>query len=239
MRRPPAAESCGAELALQQERQRELERRIRKTKREAMALKEARDDAEDPALKAELEAAYRKKALLLQRQNREYNSFCEENGLKRLQDRLHVAGWNRKQAAAASAAARKTPTLERRTVNPGPFEKLPERMSKKHIRSLAKEFDISMKGVKIEIDKDPEKLKKSFMATGRADTITIGRIDFFPKAFTSREELVRTLYHEITHVQQFKEFGTEYVQLNMGHFEDLAYAAEEEFIERMRKEGRI
>ena len=89
------------------QRQRALERRIRKTKREVMALKEARDDAEDPALKATFEAAYQKKAALLQKQNREYNAFCEENGLKRLQDRLSVAGWDRKQAASASAAAKR------------------------------------------------------------------------------------------------------------------------------------
>lgn len=88
------------------QRQRALERRIRKTKREVMGLKEAVDNADD-LTRPELEAAYQKKAELLQRQNKAYNDFCAENDLKRVDERLAVAGWNRKQAASATAAARK------------------------------------------------------------------------------------------------------------------------------------
>lgn len=86
--------------------QRALERRIRKTKRELQAAKTAIKNG-DEATKAEMQKYYERKAALLQKQNKAYNDFCEENGLKRLQDRLHVAGWNRSQASAASAAARK------------------------------------------------------------------------------------------------------------------------------------
>lgn len=43
----------------------------------------------------------------MQKQNREYRQFCEENGLKPLQDRLKIAGWDRKQAASAAAITRK------------------------------------------------------------------------------------------------------------------------------------
>lgn len=85
-------------------RQRTLERRIRHTKREVMGLKEAVDLA-DEETKPSLEEQYQKKAKLLQKQNAEYNRFCEENGLKPLQDRLKIAGWDRKQAASATAAA--------------------------------------------------------------------------------------------------------------------------------------
>lgn len=89
--------------------QRALERRIRKTKRELQAAKTAIKNG-DEATKAEMQKYYDRKAALLQKQNKAYNDFCEENGLKRLQDRLHVAGWNRSQASAASAAARKKQT---------------------------------------------------------------------------------------------------------------------------------
>ena len=92
------------------QRQRALERRIRKTKREVMGLKTARDNATDSAVKAELDRAYQEKALLLQKQNKAYNDFCAEHNLKTLQDRLAVANWDRKQAAAASAAARRRKT---------------------------------------------------------------------------------------------------------------------------------
>lgn len=88
------------------QRQRALERRIRKTKRELQAAKTSIKNG-DEATKAEMQKYYDRKAALLQKQNKAYNDFCEENGLKRLQDRLHVAGWNRSQASAASAAARK------------------------------------------------------------------------------------------------------------------------------------
>lgn len=86
--------------------QRALERRIRKTKRETMAAKTAMKNG-DEATKAEMQKLYERKAALLQKQNKAYNNFCEENGLKRLQDRLHVSGWNKSQASAASAAAKK------------------------------------------------------------------------------------------------------------------------------------
>lgn len=88
------------------QRQRVLERRIRHTKREVQGIKAALDKADD-AVRAELSPVYQKKAALLQKQNKVYNDFCQQNGLRRLDERLSVAGWDRKQAASASAAARK------------------------------------------------------------------------------------------------------------------------------------
>lgn len=90
-----------------QQRQRTLERRIRKTKREVMALKAAVDNAGGEKLKFELDMAYQKKAALLKKQNEAYNNFCEENNLKRLSDRLQVARWDRQQAAKARGAAQR------------------------------------------------------------------------------------------------------------------------------------
>lgn len=90
-----------------QQRQRTLERRIRKTKREVMGLKTAVDNCPDEAAKFELDLAYQRKAALLQKQNKAYNDFCEENGLKRLADRIQIARWDRQQAAAARGAARR------------------------------------------------------------------------------------------------------------------------------------
>lgn len=89
------------------QRQRTLERRIRKTKREVMGIKEGLDDAKTEASRSELEALYQRKAKLLAKQNKAYNDFCEENNLKRRAERIAIAQWDRKQAAAARAAARK------------------------------------------------------------------------------------------------------------------------------------
>ncbi len=91
------------------QRQRLLERRIRKTRREVMTLQEAIDKAPDDATRAELEAAHRKKAALLQRQEDAYDTFCKENDLRKLYDRLEVARYGPKQAKAAEKAVK---TLE-------------------------------------------------------------------------------------------------------------------------------
>ena len=89
------------------QRQRELERRIRNTKREVMGKKVAVDACKDGKMKFELDLDYQKKAALLQKQNKAYNDFCEENNLKILSDRLQIAKWDRQQAAAARGAARR------------------------------------------------------------------------------------------------------------------------------------
>lgn len=125
--------------------------------------------------------------------------------------------------------------LGRKTVNKGAFFKLPERMSKKHIRDIAKECGIDIHGLKLNIDYNEELLRIPY--AGCADTENVGQITFFPNAFKSREELIRTLYHEKIHVEQFKEHGVEHVQNNREHFEELAYAAEDEYIARLKKEG--
>lgn len=90
-----------------QQRQCTLERRIRDTKRQTMNWKTARDNATDDAVKADLDFQYQRKAALLQKQNKAYNDFCEENSLKKRSDRISIAKWDRQQAAAARGAARR------------------------------------------------------------------------------------------------------------------------------------
>ena len=72
-----------------------------------MGWKTAVDSAIDADRRAEYETEYQRKAALLQRQNEAYNQFCEETGLKKQNDRIHIAKWNRSQAAKARAAAKK------------------------------------------------------------------------------------------------------------------------------------
>ena len=90
-----------------EQRQRELERRIRNTKRKAMVWKEKAEAETDPVRKSQFEEKYQQKAALLQKQNKAYNDFCEETGLKKQQERIRIAKWDRKQAAQARAAAEK------------------------------------------------------------------------------------------------------------------------------------
>lgn len=90
-----------------EQRQRTLERRIRKTKREVMGWKEAVDAETDDKAKFELDLQYQKKASLLQKQNEAYREYCERNNLRPLDDRITIARWNRQQAAAARGAAKR------------------------------------------------------------------------------------------------------------------------------------
>lgn len=90
-----------------QQRQRAMERRIRDSKRKCMGLKNGVDSAVTDEAKAAAGTLYQKEAALLQKRNKAYNDFCEENGLKRKSERLTIAQWDREQAAKARAAARK------------------------------------------------------------------------------------------------------------------------------------
>jgi hypothetical protein len=90
-----------------EKRQRTLERRIRKTKREVMGMQEAVDKCKDESVKFEMQLDLDRKSYLLQRQNKAYNEFCKANDLRTQQERLQIAKWNREQAAKSRGAARR------------------------------------------------------------------------------------------------------------------------------------
>lgn len=89
------------------QKQRSYEARIRRTKTKLLGIREAIDCCADDAAKATLEEEYAKNAVLLQKQNAAYNKLCEDNGLKKLGDRISIAKWTRSEAGKATAAARK------------------------------------------------------------------------------------------------------------------------------------
>lgn len=88
------------------QKQRSMESRIRRTKLKMVGIRRAIESAEDTKVKATLEDEYAKAAKLLERQNLAYNSFCQDNNLKRLSDRIQIAQWTRADAAKSIAAAR-------------------------------------------------------------------------------------------------------------------------------------
>lgn len=96
-----------------EQRQRALERRIRKTKQIVMGLQTAVDTCKDDTLKMELQEELDQKSYLLQRQNRAYNDFCQSNDLRPLADRLRIAKWGREQAAKARGSAKRYAYLKK------------------------------------------------------------------------------------------------------------------------------
>ena len=72
-----------------------------------MGLKHGLDNATTDDAKALLQTEYDKQAALLQKRNKAYNDFCDENNLKKQNERVTIARWDRKQAAQARAAAKR------------------------------------------------------------------------------------------------------------------------------------
>lgn len=89
------------------QKQRSLEAKIRQSKLHILGIQTAIDCCTDESAKATLQEDYDKASLLLQKRNASYNKFCEDNNLKKLNDRITVAKWNRSQATKATAAARR------------------------------------------------------------------------------------------------------------------------------------
>lgn len=85
-----------------QQRQRAMERAIRKTKRQLL-MKEQEMKAFPDDLN--LQSDYDKLSSRLRNQNRAYGVFCAENGLQRQYDRVKVAGFKKPQAAKANGRA--------------------------------------------------------------------------------------------------------------------------------------
>lgn len=85
-----------------QQRQRAMERAIRKTKRQLL-MKEQEMKAFPDVLN--LQSDYDKLSSRLRDQNRAYGVFCAENGLQRQYDRVKVAGFKKEQAKRANGRA--------------------------------------------------------------------------------------------------------------------------------------
>lgn len=88
-----------------QQRQRAMERAIRKTKRELLMKQTEIDGIAETDVKSILQGDYDKLAYRLRTQNKAYNDFCQKNDLQKQYDRIKVAGFKRKQSAAANGAA--------------------------------------------------------------------------------------------------------------------------------------
>ncbi len=88
-----------------QQKQRLLEREIRKTKREIIAKKKELDMIAETDVKEILQPQYDKLAYKLRMQNKRLQSFCKNNDLQLQGDRTKVSGFNRKQSAIANGRA--------------------------------------------------------------------------------------------------------------------------------------
>lgn len=88
-----------------QQKQRFLEREIRKTKREIMTKKQELNMIAETDVKEILQPQYDKLAYKLRMQNKRLQEFCKNNDLQLQGDRTKVSGFNKKQSAIANGRA--------------------------------------------------------------------------------------------------------------------------------------
>jgi hypothetical protein len=88
-----------------QQKQRLLEREIRKTKREIMTKKQELDMIAETDVKEILQPQYDKLTYKLRMQNKRLQLFCKNNDLQLQGDRTKVSGFNKKQSAIANGRA--------------------------------------------------------------------------------------------------------------------------------------
>lgn len=88
-----------------QQKQRAMERAIRKTKRELLVKQSEIKMVAETDVKEMLQQQYDGLSYKLRTQNEKYRQFCTENKMKMQYDRLKVAGFKRQQAAQANGRA--------------------------------------------------------------------------------------------------------------------------------------
>lgn len=89
-----------------QQKQRAMERAIRKTKRELLMKQAELGGIAETDVRDMLQPEYDNLAYRLRIQNKKYNEFCSKHNLRTQSERVKVAGFKREQAAKANGRAR-------------------------------------------------------------------------------------------------------------------------------------
>ena len=101
------------------QKQRAMEREIRKTKTRMKGYKTAVENSPDEETKQKFQEDYDRAAEDLSRQNAAYKKFCEDHNLKRYDDRLRAAKWGRSEASKAAATARNISKFKDKVMSTG------------------------------------------------------------------------------------------------------------------------
>lgn len=84
------------------------------------------------------------------------------------------------------------------------FQSLKEPMQLRHVKKVLSDMGIDFGKTKIKIERNSELIGKGYFGWTNPD---MREIQLYPDAFTSREELVKTLGHERIHLEQLRLFG--------------------------------
>lgn len=219
--------------------QRGHERQIRETKRKLAGYNAAISEAKDDTLKNTLQDRFNEESVRLKKQETALKAFCKETGRRYESARVQVyavkdaggniVGFNRSVAQKAVWSAKP----KRKVQNIGVFKDLQIPMQKREIKRISRKYGLKIDDLNLKIQRNEEMLNVQYF--GSTDYDNIGRIDLFPRAFASEEELVRTIIHERCHVLQLRKHGKEYTQNNLNLMEQQAYKFEDFWYNIVRK----
>jgi hypothetical protein len=122
--------------------------------------------------------------------------------------------------------------LYRRGGNIGPFTSLEVPLQMRTVKKVANQAGIGLNGITLKIVRDPELIGRNLFGQAIKN-----RIHLYPDAFSSYENLVKTLGHERTHLFQFKTYGfpNELSPEMINMFEKSAMEIEETFYQYYKK----
>ena len=85
-----------------------------------------------------------------------------------------------------------------------PYEDYTEPMTKKHVRKVMKEMGVSYGKARLRLVNDKELIGRGVFGYTNPNR---KEVQFYPDAFMSREELVKTIGHEKVHLDQLEKYG--------------------------------
>ena len=113
-----------------------------------------------------------------------------------------------------------------------PHSSYTEPMTKKHVRSIMKEMGVSYGKARLSLVNDEELIGRGLFGYTNPNG---KEVQFFPDAFMSREELVKTIGHEKVHLDQLEKFGpTNDAELGL-KYEKEAFESEDQWWEDYKK----
>lgn len=185
------------------QKQRRMERNIRKSKSTLMGYQTAIDNCKDEHTKFELQLEYDKRAYKLRQQNKAYRNFCAENDLQKELERIKVAKWQREQTSQAVKGANRYDAAKKAVVNKEKNDIMErkkkdssyiEPMQKKQLQKIVKGF--KKQGGKIQMDEYTDQ----YLDKKKAEAIT----------YDSKTILLHTapgraaVFEELIHATQYR-----------------------------------
>lgn len=167
------------------QKQRTKEREIRKLKSDLIAYQTAIDNCPDEYTKFELQLEYDKTAARLQKRNKAYREFCQENDLQMESERIKVAKWNREQSYQATRGAKRYNTVSKNKLSTN-RSNVSYDTSKEYVGNVEdrKPMDV-VKGLENGIRKEPvenayviQKDGDIYKFVGQDDSVNVFDVDF-------------------------------------------------------------